>query len=320
MRRREFFALAGVAALWPLVAIAQSKPMPVIGILDPDVAFIFDAFVERMRELGYVEGRNIAYVRKVVHGGPETIPSLATELVNLNVDVIVTVAPPLIRAAGRATTSIPIVFLATGDAVSAGLVSSLSHPGGNITGLSFLDDDLSVKRLELLRELVPKLANVGVFYYPRPGGSTGLTIPEQAAQRLGLQLHLWALANVESFDSAFQEAAAARMDALDVLAYPFFNANRERLGVLAAKYNLPAIYESADYVRSGCLMGYGPVFTDMARRGASYVERILKGAKPSDLPVEVTTKFELSINLKAADALGLNVPTTLLARAEVVIE
>ena len=154
MRRREFFELAGVAALWPLAAIAQ-KVMPVIGILDPDVAFIFDAFVAGMRDLGYVEGQNIAYVRRVAHGKPENIASLATELVNLKVDVIVTVAPPPTRAASCATTSIPIIFLATGDPVSSGLVSSLSHPGSNITGLSFSNDDLSAKRLELLHELIP---------------------------------------------------------------------------------------------------------------------------------------------------------------------
>jgi putative ABC transport system substrate-binding protein len=320
VRRREFFTLGGAAVVWPLAAAAQSKPMPVIGILDPDVTFIFDAFVEGMRDLGYVEGQNIAYLRKVVHGRPESIPSLAAELVNLKVDVIVTVSPPPTRAAGRATTSIPIVFLATGDPVSAGLVSSFSHPGGNITGLSFLDDDLCAKRLDLLRELIPNLRDVAVFYYPRPGGSTGLTATEQSGKKLGLQLHRWDLPSVETFEPAFQEAAAAHVGAVDVLAYPFFNANRERLGQLAAKYRLPAIYESADYVRSGCLMGYGPVFTDMARRGASYVDKMLKGAKPGDLPVEITTKFELSINLKVAEALGLAVPPTLLAQAGVVIE
>jgi len=317
MRRREFVALAGAAALWPLAAAGQA--MPVIGILDPDVTFIFDAFVAGMRDLGYVEGRNIAYVRKVIQGRPETGPSPIADLIDRKVDVIVTVSW-LTLAAARATTAIPIVFLAAGDPVSAGLVSSLAHPGGNVTGLSFLDDDLSAKRLDLLRELIPKLEDVAVFWRGDGRVETALASAKRAGQAFGLKLRDWELPDVESFEPAFQGAAAAHMQAVDVLAKPFFNANRELLGRLAAKYRLPAIYESADYVRSGCLMGYGPVFTDMARRGAAYVDRILKGAKPSDLPVEVTTKFELSINLKAAEALGLAVPATLLARADVLVE
>ena len=317
MRRREFVALAGAALLQPLAAAAQPKPMPVIGILDPDVSFIFDAFVEGMRDLGYVEGQNIAYVRKVAQGRPESIPSLTAELINLKVDVIVTAGPPA-RAARQATTSIPIVFLALGDPVATGLVSSLSHPGGNITGLIFLDEELSTKRLDLLREMIPNLRDIAVF---DPGtNSASLATTEQAERKLGLQLHRWELPSVDSFERAFQEAAAAQVDAVDVLASPFFNANRERLGRLAAKYRLPAIYELADYVRSGGLMGYGPVFTDMGRRGAAFVDKILKGAKPGDLPVEITTKFELSINLKAANSLGFTVPTTLLAQAGVVVE
>lgn len=322
MRRREFVALASAAVICPLAFSAQAKPTPVIGILNPDVGlgFVFDAFVEGMRDLGYVDGKNITYVRKDAQERPNSIPSLAAELVELKVDVIVTVAPPPTRAVERATTSIPVVFLAAGDPVSAGLVSSLAHPGGNITGLSFLDDDLSAKRLDFLREMIPNLRDVAVFYGPGTRTPTALAATEQAAQRLGLQLQVKQLPSVDAFEPAFQDAASAHVDAVDVLAYPFFNANRERLGQLAAKYRLPAIYKSADYVRSGCLMGYGPVFTNMARRGASFVDKILKGTKPSDLPVEITTKFELSINLKAANSLGLTVSMTLLARADLVIE
>ena len=322
MRRREFVALASAAVICPLAFSAQAKPTPVIGILNPDVGlgFVFDAFVEGMRDLGYVDGKNITYVRKDAQERPDSIPSLAAELVELKVDVIVTVAPPPTRAVERATTSIPVVFLAAGDPVSAGLVSSLAHPGGNITGLSFLDDDLSAKRLDFLREMIPNLRDVAVFYGPGTRTPTALAATEQAAQRLGLQLQVKQLPSVDAFEPAFQDAASAHVDAVDVLAYPFFNANRERLGQLAAKYRLPAIYKSADYVRSGCLMGYGPVFTNMARRGASFVDKILKGTKPSDLPVEITTKFELSINLKAANSLGLTVSMTLLARADLVIE
>jgi putative tryptophan/tyrosine transport system substrate-binding protein len=239
------------------------------------------------------------------------------DLVDLKVDVIVTVSPPLIDAARRATTSIPIVFLVTGNPVSVGQVDSLAHPGGNVTGLSMLNDDLSTKRVELLREMVPNLKDISVFHYYE-GGAWQAT--EQAAQRLGLRLHPAQLRTLDSFEPAFQEAAAAHVEAVDVLSAPFFYANRERLVQLAAKYWLPAIYDSADFVRSGGLMSGGVVFADMGRRGASFVDKILKGANPGDLPVEQPTKFELAINLKAADALGINVPPTLLARTEVVIE
>ena len=311
--------LLGAAAAWPLAARAQSKPMPIVGILDPDVTFIFDAFVEGMRDLGYVEGRNIAYARKVLHGNFVVLSALAAELVDQKVDVVVTVSPPLIRAVERASNTMPIVVLASPDPVLAGFVKSFAHPGGNITGLSFVDEELAAKRLDLLRELVPNLRNVAVFWWGDPKGQ-GRTAAEKAGQALGLQLHLWELASVDAFEPAFQEAAAAKMDGAYALSYPFFNANRERFAELAAKYRLPAVYESADYVRSGCLMGYGPVFTDMGRRGAYFVDRILKGDKPGDLPFEVTTKFELSINLKAAAALGLEIPPTLLAAADEVIE
>ena len=318
MRRREFvWACAAASGTWPFAALAQ-KPMPVIGILDPDVTFIFDAFVEGMRDLGYVEGQNITYQRKVAQGKPETMPSLAIELVKLKVDVIVTVATQWVRAARQATSSIPIVSLATPDPVSAGLVDSLSKPGGNITGLSWFVSELSEKRVELLHELIPNLRDVAVFYEPR--APTSLEPTEQTRRRLGLQLRVTALPSVDSFEPAFLDAANAHVDAVDVLASPFFNANRSLLAELAAKYRLPAIYETGEYVRSGCLITYGPVFTDMGRRGATYVDKILKGAKPGDLPIERSTKFELAINLKAARALGLSVPPSILARADDLIE
>ena len=319
MRRRDFLALMGCAASWPLGAAAQEKPAPVIGMLDPDVSFVFDAFVEGMRDLGYVEGRNIAYSRKVLHGNFAVVPALAAELVDQKVDVVVTVSPSLIRAVERASNTMPIVVLASADPVSAGFAISFAHPGGNITGVSFVDEELAAKRLDLLHALVPNLRDVAVFWWGDPKGQ-GLTSAERAGQALGLQLNRWELASVDAFEPAFREAAAAKMDGAYALAYPFFNANRARFAELAAKYRLPAVYKSADYVRSGCLMGYGPVFTDMGRRGAYFVDRILKGDKPGDLPFEVTTKFELSINLKAAEALGLAIPPTLLAGAAEVIE
>jgi putative ABC transport system substrate-binding protein len=318
MRRRDFVCgVAAASGVWPFAADAQ-KRMPVIGILDPDVTFIFDAFVEGMRDLGYVEGQTIAYVRKVAQGKPQSIPAMAADLVDLKVDVIVTVASQWIRAAQNATSTIPIVFLAAPDPVSTGLVSSLSKPGGNVTGISWFVDELSEKRIELLHDLVPDLRDVAVFY--DPGISTSLEATEQAGRRLGLKLHATALPSVESFEPAFKDAAAAHVDAVEALASPFFNANRARLGELAAKYRLPAIYETGEYVRSGCLIAYGPIFTDMARRGATYVDRILKGEKPGDLPIERPTKFELAINLKAARALGLSIPPSILARADDLVE
>jgi putative ABC transport system substrate-binding protein len=318
VRRRDFiWAVAAASGSWPCLAHAE-KPIPVVGILDPDVTFIFDAFVAGMRDLGYVEGQNIAYVRKVAQGKPQSVAVLAAELVDLKVDVIVTVASQWVRAARQATSTIPIVFLAAPDPVSTGLVSSLSKPGGNVTGISWFVSELAEKRVELLHDLIPNLRDVAVFYDPRV--STSLDATEQTGRRLGLKLQATALPSVESFEPAFRDAAAAHVDAVDVLASPFFNANRSLLGELAAKYRLPAIYETGEYVRSGCLIAYGPVFTDMARRGAAYVDRILKGEKPGDLPIERPTKFELAINLKAARALGLAIPASILARADELVE
>ena len=307
MRRREFIALVGATASFAVCgARAATRRMPVIGILDPDVTFIFDAFVQGMRDLGYVEGQNIAYVRKIAQGRPDAIPSLAAELVNLKADVIVTVAPAPVRAARQATTSIPIIFLALGDAVTAGIVSNLSRPGGNITGLSFLNDRAEREAPRTLaRHAFQISGHVAVFYDPGSrahvlgGHGASRTKPRSSTPRPT------PLPSVDSYEPAFQKSAAAHVDAVDVLASPFFNANRERFAELATKYRLPAIYETGEYVRSGCLMAYGPVFTDMARRGATYADKILKGAKPGDLPVEQPTKFELAINLKAAKALGL---------------
>ncbi|MFI4997794.1 MAG: ABC transporter substrate-binding protein [Hyphomicrobiales bacterium] len=196
---------------------------------------------------------------------------------------------------------------------------SLLQLGDYITGESWLNDELSAKRLDLLREIIPNIRDVAVFYDP-DSQRTALEATERAGRRLGLQLQAMPLPNVDSYEPAFQKAGAGHVDAVDVLASPFFNANRSRFAELAAKYRLPAIYETGEYARSGCLMAYGPIFTDMARRGATYVDKILKGAKPGDLPVEQPTKFELAINLKAANALGLVVPSSLLARADELIE
>jgi putative ABC transport system substrate-binding protein len=298
---------------------AQQPAIPVIGILDPGVGHIFDAFAQGMHDLGYVEGQNITYVRRSAEGKAELVPPLAIELVNLKVDVIVTIATLPVRSVRQATTTIPIVFLALGDALGGGFVSNLARPGGNLTGQSFLNSELSAKRLEILRDAIPSIRSVAVFYDPNTTRSF-LEATEETGRRLGLQLQAVPLPGIDAFELAFQQAAAARVDAVDVLASAFFMANRVRFAELAAKYRLPAIYEAGEYVRSGCLMAYGPSLSDMGRRGATYVDKILKGTKPGDLPVEQPTKFELVVNLKAAKSLGLTIPESFLVRADEVIE
>ena len=233
MRRREFLAALSAAAAWPLAAAAEQKPTPVVGILytAPEALAEYDGFVEGMRDFGYVEGRNVEYVRRVPRD-PDALPALAVELVKARVDVLVTAGPPAVRAAMRASASIPIVFLAMGNPVSAGMVASLAHPGGNLTGLSFDNDYLSGKRLDLLRQMVPKLREVAVFTAGAQQTKSTLAATEQTAQNLGLKLQWWALATVEAFEPAFAAAAAARVEAVDVLAHPFFIANRARLAEL----------------------------------------------------------------------------------------
>ena len=317
-RRDTVIAIAALAAA-PLTAHGQPKAMPVIGVLDPGVTFIFDAFVQGMRDLGYVEGRNITYARRFSKGRPEALQPLANELVSLNVNVIVTVATGPVRAVQQATTTIPTVFLVHGDPLGAGAISSLSRPGGNITGLSFLNDELSAKRLEILRDTFPGIRSVAVFYDPTTSRSF-LESTEKAGRTLGLQLQVTSLPGVEAYEPAFKKAAAARVGAVDVLASAYFNANRGLLAELAQKYRLPAIYETSEYVRSGGLMAYGPDFLSMGRRGATYVDKILKGTKPSDLPVEQPTKFEFVVNLKTAKAIGLTIPQSVLLRADEVIQ
>jgi putative ABC transport system substrate-binding protein len=266
MLRREFLGLVGGAvATWPMAARAQ-RANTTIGILDPGVPHIFAAFIEGMRDLGYVEGQNVTYVRRSAAGNAEAVPQLASELVALRVDIIATVAPLPVRAAKSATTTIPIVFMA-GDAITAGIVSNLPRPGGNLTGVSFLNDALSSKRLEILGEAVPRLQSVAVFHDPN-GSPKSLEVTEETGRLLGLKLKVFLLSGIETFDQAFAAAAAERLQAVDVLASAFFNANRSRFAELALKYRLPAIYETGEYVRAGCLLSYGPNLADLFKRAA----------------------------------------------------
>ena len=322
MRRRDLLAafLGSAALARPLAVLAQQPAaMPRVGLLDPGIAHLFAAFLKGMQELGYEEGRNVAYVRRSAAGHAERIPALAAELVDLKVNVIVTAAPGPIRAAMAASATVPIVFAATGDAVGSGIVKSLARPGGNATGLSFLNTEISAKRLQLLHEARPAARRIAVLSDSR-STRAGLDETEEAGRGLGLELQILSVVELGEYESAFQAAVAGRAEAIDVLASPYFNANRVRLAELAAKYRLPAMYETSEYVHSGGLMSYGPSLADLFRRAAAYVDKILKGAKPADLPVEQPTKFELVINLKTAKALGIAIPTLLLDTADEVIE
>ena len=328
MRRREFITFIGGAATLPFAAHAQQKSTPVIGVLgsgppdvnDPNIS----AFRQELAGLGYVEGRNVLIEYRWAEGKPERFPVLAAELVALKVDVILTAGGTLALAAKQATTTIPIVFGVVGDPIAEGLVTSLARPGGNITGLSNVTNDLIGKWLELLKQVVPGVNLAAVLWKPdsMPDRAREVRLKEAnaSAQALGMQLQVVEALGPADLDRAFLDISAKGANALVVLTTPIFGIERQRIADLAAKNRLPTVYGSRNYVDVGGLMSYGPSFTDLHRRAASYVDKILKGAKPSDLPVEQPTKFELVINRKTANALGLTVPPTLLAQADEVIE
>jgi putative tryptophan/tyrosine transport system substrate-binding protein len=321
LRRRQFITLLGGAAVaWPVVGRTQQRTaVPQIGILDPGLPQHFEAFRRGMDDLGYVESRSVSYIYRSAAGRAESVPRLASELVALKPDAIVTASALPVRAVKEATSTIPIVFATLADAITAGAVNNLAHPGANVTGFSFLNTELSAKRLELLVEALPNIRRVAVLRdlnTPREWAEA----TEEAGHRLGLTLQLLEVAGPETYESAFEAAVTARADALDILASAFFNSHKARLVELAAKYRLPTMYEHDDFVRTGGLIAYGPNIPDLFRRTAVYVDRILKGAKPGDLPVEQPTRFTLIINVKTVNALGLILPPTLLARADEVIE
>jgi len=329
MRRREFITLIGTggAATLPLAAYAQ-KPMPVIGFLAGGVPNlngpIISAFRRGLAELGYIEGRNFLIVDRWAEGKPERFPALAADLVALKVDVILTAGGTAAAvAAKQATTTVPIVFSVVGDPIAEGLVTSLARPGGNITGLSNVTVDLIGKWMELLKQIVPRVDLIGVLFNPDsvPDRARELRLKEldASAQALGLQLQVVEARGPADFDRAFSEMSAKGAGALLVLATPVFDIERQRIVDLAARNRLPSVYASRNYVESGGLMCYGPNFADLYRRAAGYVDKILKGAKPADLPVEQPTKFELIINLKTAKQIGLTIPPNVLARADKVI-
>ena len=330
MERRRFIeVIAGGLVAAPLAAEAQQAvKIARIGFLTPNMAasppHVREAFLQGLRDLGYVEGRNVVIEYRDAEGKSERFPALAAELVALKVDVIVAPGTPAALAAKQATRTLPIVFPIAGDPVTSGLVTSLARPGGNVTGLSILDPDLVGKCLEQLKQAVPGVSGVAVLWQPGGLGERTdkdmLKGAEVAARALGVRLQFVEARGPADIDRAFSEMTRARAGALTVLPSTMFLHERRRLVDLAARNRLPAVYPWREAVDAGGLMAYGANIADLFRRAATYVDKILKGAKPADLPVEQPTKFELVINLKTAKALGLTIPQSVLGRADQVIE
>jgi putative tryptophan/tyrosine transport system substrate-binding protein len=300
-----------------------------IGILDPSTAagtaVLVDVFRQELSKLGWIEGKNIAIEYRFAEQKLDRLPELAADLVRLKVDLIVATATPPPVAAKKATTTIPIVMVNVSDPVAAGLVASLARPGGNVTGFSSLSGDLNTKRLEILKDAVPSLARVGLLWPPSGSAALGADLQlkelRPAAQALKLKLEeIETQPDAQSLESAFQTAKQKQVDAILTPASRRFSAERKRIVELAGKYRLPAIYSQKQYVDEGGLMSYGPDNTDQYRRAAVYVDKILRGAKPADLPVQQVTKFEFIINLKAAKEIGLTIPVRVLERANQVIK
>jgi putative tryptophan/tyrosine transport system substrate-binding protein len=326
MIRREFITLLGGAvAAWPLAAGAQQAAnLPTIGFLVSGTPSSHRewvaAFVQRLRELHWIEGRTVAIEIRWAEGRNERLADTAAEFVRRKVDVIVTSATPPTVAAKQATSVIPIVFAAVGDPVGAGLVESLARPGGNVTGLSLQQTDAVGKRLELLREVIPGLHRLAIMANSsNPSAGLDMREAQATAGTLGLESVTSEIRRPEDIAPAF-DALKGRVEALYVVNDPLVNTNRVRMNTLALAARLPAIYGFREFVEAGGLMSYGPNYSDLFRRAAGYVDKILRGAKPADLPVEQPTKFDFVINLTTAKALNLGVPPTLLALADEVIE
>ena len=329
MKRREFITALGAAAVgWPVAALAQQQPaMPVVGFLYPTS---LDAETDRLRafrqglkDTGYVENENVAIEYRFADNQLDRLQALTADLVARRVAVIIaTGGRPVVLAAKAATTTIPIVFLIGDDPVKLGLVASLAQPGGNLTGINFFAVELAAKRLELLRELVPGATRVAVLVNPANAANTEATLRdvEAAARTMGLQIQVINASTSREIDAAFATFARERPDALFVGSGPLFTIRAVQLALLAGRHGLPAIYAGRQITEAGGLMSYGASQTDAIRQVGVYTGRILKGAKPADMPVEQSTKFELVINAQTARMLGLTIPPTLLARADEVIE
>jgi putative ABC transport system substrate-binding protein len=325
MQRRDFITLlGGVAAAWPRAARAQQGKLPTIGYLGATTPVAqspwLAAFVQRLRELGWIEGRTVAIEVRSAEGRPERYAEIAAEFVRLKVDVIVTHSAAPVIAAKQATSVIPIVFAVAADPVDSGLVASLARPGGNVTGLSLQFTDIAGKRLELLREVVPALRRLAIIAnIGNPGSVLEIGEVEAAARTLGLEVALLDIRRAEDIAPAL-EVLKGRAEALYVIGDPLLNANRTRLNTLAVAARLPTMLGFREFVEAGGLMSYGTNFPVLFRRAADYVDKILRGTKPSDIPVEQPTRFDLIINLTTAKAIGLAIPEAFLLRADEVIE
>jgi putative ABC transport system substrate-binding protein len=324
MRRREFIVgLAGSAAAWPPAVRAQQSAMPVIGFLGSQsldyYSDLFRAFRQGLKESGYVDGDNVAIMTRSAENQMDRLPALAAELVRRPVAVIVTEAVGAALAAKAATATIPIVFTVVDDPVRLGLVTSLARPGGNLTGINFLNAELAAKRLEILRELVPSAHRIAVLVNPSFAWSAERDL-DTAARAMGLQIVVLQASTSWEIDAAFATFAQQRPDALYSSPNPFFRSRRVQVALLAARYGIPTAFALRDYAEAGGLMSYGASLADAYRKLGVHAGRVLRGDKPADIPVEQSTKFELIINNQTARTLGLTVPPALLARADEVIE
>jgi len=326
MKRRAFISLlGGAAAAWPLAARAQQAgKLPTIGYLGATTASAMSqwvaAFVQRLRELGWVEGRNVAIEYRWAEGRSQRATELAAELVHRKVDIMVMNGTPQVLAAKQATSTIPVVFVGLGDPVGTGVVASLARPGGNLTGLSLQQTDTATKRLELLREVVPGLRRLAILaHVGSPNAVLDMGEVQAAAGALGLEVVALEIRQAAEIAPAV-ETIKGRVDALYVAAAPLLTTNRVRINTLALAARLPTMHTFREWVEAGGLMSYGANFPDSFRRAADFVDKILRGAKPADIPVEQPTKFDLIINITTAKALGLEIPPKLLALADEVIE
>ena len=322
MKRREFIGLVGGAVAWPLTASAQQQGKIVtIGILAIEPWPPIDTFRQALNNLGYIEGKNVRFEYRYAKGHNERLPELANDLVGLNVDVILTWGTDAVLAAKQATTTIPIVMGTIGDPLGIGIVTNLAHPGANVTGFSSRAAELEAKRLQLLKEVVPGLSRVAILFNPTNHYMPlALQSAQRGAQTLDVTLAIYQVHDTASLDAAFVTLMRDRPDAFMVPADTFLVSQRSRITQFAIENKLPSVYTFREYIEVGGLIAYTPDYHDLFRRAASYVDKILKGAKPGELPIEQPTKFHLLINLKTARTVGVTLPPWLLVRADEVIE
>jgi putative ABC transport system substrate-binding protein len=322
MRRRDFIVLSGSAAVWPIAARAQHKRLYRIGVLSQDLQpGLLETFQDELQKRGYVEGTDLAIELRDADGHNERLPALTDELLKLKVDVIVAVNTPAAQAAKKATSTIPVVMMRVADPVRSGLVASLSHPGGNVTGLSFMPEALGPKGVELLHEMLPRITRIGAIYQGQnPGAVIIIDDVQRKGEQIGLNFVRLPVKDEHDLAGAFETAAKAKAEALFVMDDGAMTEQRQKILELAAKQKLPVVSIYRDFAKSGGLIAYGPNLDDVYRRAAVYVDKLIKGATATSLPVEQPVNFYLAVNLKTAKALGLTIPSSILVRADELIE